>query len=139
MSNAIWYTPALTCRDCGHTTPPRESRLRSAALNPDPSDRWVTPGDLLDVGLLDLADAFEPSALWPPGPTVRALEAWTCPGCRTTQVALVIFADESDAGWRLVSVESVPMTLELLDGVHCVSQGLRDTMYPEQLARLSPR
>ena len=138
MSYSIWYTSPLTCCRCGSRTLPRGSRMRSAALNPDPSDREVSPGDLLDVGLPDLADAFEPSARWPPDAEMLALEAWTCPNCRSTQAALVTLASEGDAGWRLAAVRATGLTPEVLASVHGASRDLRDTMYPQQLALLNP-
>ena len=138
MPNSVWYTSPLTCLRCRETTAARESRLHSDALNPEPGDGWLAPGDVLDAGLPDLADAFVPTARWPPKGRLLALEGWTCLACGSDQVALVQFEDMGAPGWRLLSVQTVTMTPELLSRVHGVSERQREIMGPAQLALLNP-
>jgi DNA-directed RNA polymerase subunit RPC12/RpoP len=138
MSGTAWYTMAMTCCRCGARVEAAATQLQSRALNLHAHDLSLAPGDLLDIGVDDLADAFAPTALWPPAASLRALEYWPCPHCGSAQAALLTWADEGAAGWRLLAGEAACLTPELLSSVHGASQALRDTLSPDQLALLNP-
>lgn len=139
MGGSAWFSTSLRCTACGVSVDGRATGLKSRELSLDAFDRWVAEGDVLDVGPRDVADAFPPTALWPPARRMRGLQCWTCPVCAANQTALIVLSDEGDAGWRVVSVSSVERTRAVLASVHGVSAEQREILDDKELAVLDGR
>lgn len=121
MSANVRFKVQLDCLGCGTHNAMGEAKLYTAALNDIGVDRWVSPGDLLPIALADFEDAYFTLRLPADGEVVRALEQWTCKGCKDAQWAELTFADERPAGYRFLGARAVPLTPAVAAEMHFIS------------------
>lgn len=139
MGGSAWYRVPLQCTHCRVVTAPGYGSLSTRAIDLYPGDIWVAPGELLEIGLEDLADAFAPVSSWPPPHPLTALESWTCGACGRSSVALTTWRSEAPAGWRLLSAEAVALTDDLLARIDGLSTAVQETLDDAQLELLATR
>jgi len=141
MAHIVWFLAPLSCLHCGSHAGERETRLNTRDLNRDPESISVRPGDLLEVSLQELEDAY--LTLRKPVGTedIRALEQWDCPACQWTQWARIVFRYVDPEHSRFISAETVPLTPEVVRDAHFISPRIGfwvETHPGEESARILP-
>jgi hypothetical protein len=138
MSHAIWYDVPFTCLNCGSTIPAADTPVHSPGLNPETWDLRLAPGQTIELDRSDFDDAFQPIGEVSKSEEIRALEDWSCPVCGAAQVARLVFAPVPPGAYRLVSAQTVPMTMETVREANMASPRLIDTLRldPDKNARL---
>jgi hypothetical protein len=121
MSANVRFKVPLDCLQCGAHNAAGDAKIYTSALNDTGVDRWVSPGDLLPIALADFEDAYFTLRLPADGEVIRALEQWTCAGCRQAQWAELTFADERPAGYRFLGARAVPLTPPVVAEMHFIS------------------
>ncbi|NOJ82987.1 hypothetical protein [Myxococcus xanthus] len=121
MAHIVWFLTPLTCLHCSSHAGERETRLNTRDLNRDPESISVRPGELLEVGIQELKDAY--LTLREPVGTedIRALEQWDCPVCHWAQWARIVFRRVDPDHSRFMSAETVALTPEVLRDAHFLS------------------
>jgi hypothetical protein len=121
MSHAIWYDVPFTCLQCRSVISADDTQVHTPGLNPETGDLRLAPGQEIEMGRADFDDAFRPVHGVSKDGEIRALEEWSCPVCGAPQFARLVFAPVPPAAYRLISAETVPMTLETVQGASMVS------------------
>jgi hypothetical protein len=124
VSYNIWFDVPLICLKCGSEIRGLDTGLHSPGLNADMVDSTARPGDVLPIYESDFDDAY--FRLHDPGEDgeIAALEQWRCPVSDTVQWARLEFRREAEDRFRFVSAQSVPLTPDVVCGMHVLSRSL---------------
>jgi len=121
------FKVALPCIHCASLNDAGSIRLYTSGLGQDPLDTYASPGDLLDLDVMDFEDAYVTVRRpLPSDDVMTALETWGCRVCGHVQIARLRFSKVSDGKWRFLDASAVSLTRRIFDETHFVSRKLEE-------------
>jgi hypothetical protein len=115
------FVAELRCPRCQRVSPATEATGMYTRIRSEPELAWLGVGSALEFDPATVPDAgYYP--VQPPGETIRILQIWDCPNCKSyPNWAEIVVRDG-----RIESITAVPLDRETLARVHFIDEDVYD-------------